>query len=128
MALFGFGTVGASVARILAERTELGGRIQLTHVFNRDVARKRVDWVPASVSWTQSVDDALASRPDVVVEVMGGVEDAYTLVRRALEQGASVVTANKMLLAAHGPELLRLAGDSAARRSGSRRRSAAVCR
>ena len=37
VALFGFGTVGASVARILADRTELGGRILLTHVFNRDV-------------------------------------------------------------------------------------------
>ncbi len=111
VALFGFGTVGASVARILAERTDLAGRIQLTHVFNRDVARKRVAWVHEAVSWTQSVDEVFASRPDVVVEVMGGVEDAYVLVRRALDQGASVVTANKMLLAAHGPELLQLAGQ-----------------
>jgi homoserine dehydrogenase len=110
VALFGFGTVGASVARILMDRSELAGRIQLTHVFNRDVARKRVDWVPASVTWTQSIDEALAAQPDVVVEVMGGVDDAYALVRRALEQGASVVTANKMLLATHGPELLQLAG------------------
>ena len=54
MALFGFGTVGASVARILADRPELADRIQLTHVFNRDVARKRVDWVPASVTWTRA--------------------------------------------------------------------------
>lgn len=114
VALFGFGTVGASVARILSDRGELGGRVQLTHVFNRDVARKRVDWVHNAVTWTQDVDDALAARPDVVVEVMGGVEDAYTLVRRALERGISVVTANKMLLAAHGPELLRLAGERGA--------------
>ena len=111
VALFGFGTVGASVARILADRTDLADRIQLTHVYNRDIARKRVEWVPASVNWTQNVDEALASRPDVVVELMGGVDAADTLVRRALEQGASVVTANKMLLAAHGPELLRLAGE-----------------
>ncbi len=41
VALLGFGTVGASVARILVERPELAGRLQLTHVFNRDVARKR---------------------------------------------------------------------------------------
>jgi homoserine dehydrogenase len=107
--LFGFGTVGASVARILADRAELAGRIQLTHVFNRDVARKRVPWVGDTVTWTQDLDEALASRPDVVVEVMGGVEDPYTIVRRALSQGASVVTANKMLLATHGPELLQLA-------------------
>jgi homoserine dehydrogenase len=111
VALFGFGTVGRSVAQILADRTELTGRIQLTHVFNRDVERKRVDWVADSVNWTQSVDEALAARPDVVVEVMGGVGDAYTVVKHALEQGASVVTANKMLLAEHGPELLRLAGE-----------------
>ena len=111
VALFGFGTVGASVARILSDRTELAGRVHLTHVFNRDVARKRVPWVHDAVNWTQSVDEVLASKPDVVVEVMGGIEDPYLLVRRALEQGASVVTANKMLLAAHGPELLRLAGE-----------------
>src|SRR5262249_45656111 len=112
--LFGFGTVGASVARILADRTELAERIHLTHVFNRDVARKRVPWVADTVTWTQDLDEALASRPDVVVEVMGGVEDPYTIVRRALSQGASVVTANKMLLAAHGPELLQLAAAQGA--------------
>jgi homoserine dehydrogenase len=110
VALFGFGTVGASVAQILTGRGELAGRVQLTHVFNRDVARKRVSWVPDSVIWTEDLDQVLAARPDVVVEVMGGIDDAYALVRRALDQGASVVTANKMLLAAHGPELLRLAG------------------
>jgi homoserine dehydrogenase len=110
VALFGFGTVGASVARILADRTELAGRIQLTHVFNRGVARKRVPWVSDEVTWTEDADEALASKPDVLVEVMGGVEDPYTIVSRALSQGVSVVTANKMLLAAHGPELLQLAG------------------
>ena len=46
VALLGFGTVGGSVARILMERPELTDRIQLTHVFNRGVERKRVDWVP----------------------------------------------------------------------------------
>src|SRR5262245_56098318 len=84
VALFGFGTVGASVARILAERTDLASRIRLTHVYNRDVARKRVDvGVPESVAWTQSIDEALAARPDVVVEVMGGVDAAHALVHRA---------------------------------------------
>ena len=46
VALLGFGTVGASVAKILVERPELAGRLQLTHVFNRDVARKRAPWMP----------------------------------------------------------------------------------
>jgi homoserine dehydrogenase len=109
VALLGFGTVGASVARILVERPDLAGRIQLTHVFNRDVARKRAAWVPSSVTWTQDVDELFASKPDVVVEVIGGVDPAGAWVRRALQQGAAVVTANKVLLAAHGPELLHLA-------------------
>ena len=109
IALLGFGTVGGSVARIVCERPELSDRIRLTHIFNRDVARKRVDWVPASVTWTQDIDAVLASRPDVVVEVIGGIDPAGDWVRRALRQSAAVVTANKMLLAAHGPELLDLA-------------------
>jgi len=111
IALLGFGTVGQSVARILAERPELADRLQLTHVYNRGVARKRVDWVAGDVHWTEDTDDVFSGSPDIVVEVMGGVEPAYTLVKRAMEGGASVVTANKMLLAAHGPELLKLATD-----------------
>jgi homoserine dehydrogenase len=111
IALFGFGTVGRAVAQILADRPELADRIQLTCVFNRDVERKRVPWLPESVRWTSSVEEALVSAPDVVVEVIGGVEDAYGIVRLALEQGAAVVTANKMLLANYGPELLHLAGQ-----------------
>ncbi len=109
VALLGFGTVGASVARILVERPELANRIQLTHIFNRGVARKRADWVPGSVTWTENVDDLFAAKPDVVVEVIGGIDPVGGWVRRALEQGAAVVTANKQLLAAQGPELLHLA-------------------
>jgi homoserine dehydrogenase len=109
VALLGFGTVGGSVARILSERPELASRLQITHVFNRGVARKRVEWLPSSVVWTEDLDEVLASKPDAVVEVVGGVEPAGAWVRRALQQGAAVVTANKQLLAAHGPELLHLA-------------------
>lgn len=111
VALLGFGTVGSAVAKILTERQDLADRIKLTHIFNRNVSRKRVDWVPGSVIWTENVDEVFASRPDVVVEVIGGLEPAGTWVRRALEQGACVATANKALLAAHGPELLRMAAD-----------------
>jgi homoserine dehydrogenase len=114
VALLGFGTVGRSVARILIERPELGGRLQLTHVFNRDVSRKRADWVPESVTWTEDLDELFASEPDVIVEVVGGVRPAGDWVRRALERGISVVTANKMLLAAEGPALLHLAASAGA--------------
>ena len=109
IALLGFGTVGASVAKILVERPELAGRLQLTHVFNRDVVRKRAPWMPSSVTWTDDYAQVLASAPDIVVEVVGGVNPAREWVSRAIERGSSVVTANKMLLAAHGPELLKAA-------------------
>jgi len=111
VALLGFGTVGNSVARILAERPELADRIQLTHVYNRGISRKRVEWVAGDVVWTEQVDDVFAANPDVIVEVMGGVDAVYPTVTRALRQGISVVTANKMLLAQHAPELLQLAAE-----------------
>src|SRR3954467_5107911 len=84
VALLGFGTVGQSVARILAERPELRDRLQLTHVYNRSVSRKRVDWVADTVTWTEDLDEIFASTPDIVVEVMGGVEPAFAVVTRAM--------------------------------------------
>jgi homoserine dehydrogenase len=107
VALFGFGTVGSSAARILVEQKPEG--LALTHIFNRGVARKRVDWVPSSVVWSEDADAVLAADVDVVVELAGGLEPAGNWVRRALESGKSVVTANKKLIAFHGVELERLA-------------------
>lgn len=107
IALFGFGTVGSSVARILVESQPEG--LELTHVFNRGVARKRADWVPSSVVWSEDADAVLASDVDVIVELAGGLDPAGGWVRRALEAGKSVVTANKKLIAFHGVELERLA-------------------
>ncbi len=72
IALFGFGTVGGSVARILVESRPQG--LELTHIFNRGVARKRVDWVPPSVAWSEDADAVLASDADVVVELAGGLD------------------------------------------------------
>ncbi len=109
VALLGFGTVGRAVARILTERPPAG--VQLTHIFNRDVASKRVDWVPSSVEWTDDIERVLASDADVVVELVGGREPAGTWVRRALESGRSVVTANKQLIAHEGAALTRLAAE-----------------
>ena len=107
VALFGFGTVGSSVARILVESRPAG--LELTHIFNRNVARKRVDWVPASVTWSEDADAVLAADVDVVVELAGGLDPAGDWVRRALGAGKSVVTANKKLIAFEGVELERLA-------------------
>ncbi len=107
VALLGFGTVGSSVARILCERSNT--HLRLTHILNRNVARKKVDWLPSSVQWTENVDDVLSSEVDIVVEVMGGLQPTENWIRRALESGKSVVTANKQLIAHCGPELTSLA-------------------
>jgi homoserine dehydrogenase len=108
-ALFGFGTVGSSVARILLESKPDG--VEITHIFNRNVSRKRADWVPAGVRWSENWEDVLASDVDVIVELVGGLDPAGTWVRRAIEAGKSVVTANKKLIAYHGVELERLAAE-----------------
>jgi homoserine dehydrogenase len=110
IALVGFGTVGSSVARLLSARNgELP--FQLTHVYNRDVARKKVDWVADEVLWTDEFEDLLNSDAEVVVELIGGLEPAYEWVKKALLAGKSVVTANKQLIAHHGTELLALARE-----------------
>src|ERR1700675_834479 len=107
VALIGFGTVGSSVARILCERANT--HLRLTHILNRNVARKKVDWLSSSVQWTENIDDVLSSHVDVVVEVMGGLQPTEDWIRRALASGKSVVPANKQLIARSGPELIALA-------------------
>jgi homoserine dehydrogenase len=107
VALLGFGTVGQSVARILCSGEV--PHVRLTHIFNRNVSRKRVDWVPSGVCWTESPDDILASDADIVIELVGGLRPAYDWVKGALLAGKSVVTANKQLMAHHGTELLDIA-------------------
>jgi homoserine dehydrogenase len=110
IALVGFGTVGRSVARILTSRSSHD--LLLTHIVNRNVSRKVVDWVPNDVQWTQDFDDVLNSDADLVVELVGGLDPAESWVRRSLEAGKSVVTANKQLIARHGPDLLKLAREN----------------
>jgi homoserine dehydrogenase len=110
VAILGFGTVGSSVARILAENPP--GGLELTHVCNRNVERKRVDWLPSAVRWTEEMADVLSADVDIVVELIGGVEPAGGWVRKALRAGKSVVTANKQLIARHGTELVRLAREN----------------
>jgi homoserine dehydrogenase len=108
VALFGFGTVASSVARILVESRPQG--LELTHVYSRSLARRRADWVPSSVKWSDDANEVLASADvDVVVELAGGLEPAGGWIKRALDAGKSVVTANKKLIAYRGAELERLA-------------------
>jgi homoserine dehydrogenase len=107
IAILGFGTVGSAVARILAEHAP--DHLRLIHICNRDVNRKKVDWIPPQVQWTERFNDVLSSDADVIVELIGGLQPAEDWIRCALLAGKSVVTANKQVIADCGPELLNLA-------------------
>ena len=109
VALLGFGTVGQSVARFLCD----GNRrpLVLSHICNRRVERKVVDWVPPTVTWTSDFEEVLRSDADVVVEVIGGHEPAGAWIRKSLEAGKSVVTANKQVMAHSGADLMQIAAD-----------------
>jgi homoserine dehydrogenase len=109
VALIGFGTVGRSVAKILCESGD--GSLRLTHICNRNVARKKQAWVPGDVIWTEDFRAVLGSDVDIVIELIGGLVPAEEIVRGALQAGKSVVTANKQLIARRGPELLQLASS-----------------
>jgi len=108
VAILGFGTVGSAVARILSDQPE-HFPLRLTEVFNRNVERKRVDWLNGDVRWSSDVEQVLASDADIIVELVGGIDPAHAWVESALQAGKSVVTANKKLIAQHGPQLSELA-------------------
>ena len=104
VAIAGFGTVGRSVARLLQELAP--PELQLAVIVNRSIDRKRVDWIDPCVRWTENIDDALGDGVDILVELIGGRSPAEEWIRRALQAGKSVVTANKQVIAHAGPELL----------------------
>lgn len=112
--MLGLGTVGGGVARILHANAEgvaakAGGPLQLGRIAVRDLERSREVSVDGSLL-TDKAEEVVADPDiDVVVEVMGGVHPALALVTAALQRGKPVVTANKELIARHGPELLDLA-------------------
>jgi homoserine dehydrogenase len=105
VALLGLGQVGSAVAA-LARSAAGTHRFTITSALVRSTARARsIDDVPLVIDPASALD----SRPEVVVEVLGGVEPARTLVLEALACGIPVVTANKSLLAACGDELFAAA-------------------
>ncbi|MEA5474902.1 homoserine dehydrogenase [Synechococcus sp. CCY9201] len=106
--LLGLGTVGAGVAAILSSpegRHPLVGQLALRRVAVRDLSRPRpVDLAPEVLTTSPEavVDDPAV---DIVVEVMGGLEPARSLILRAIAAGKSVVTANKAVIARYGEEI-----------------------
>jgi homoserine dehydrogenase len=114
VALIGFGTVGSSVVRVLASQKFEG--IELTHIFNRNVARKQASkaakLVPSTTRWTEDINDILNSSADVIIELTGGLNPTESWIRKALQNKKSVVTANKQLIAYRGAALAKLAKDN----------------
>ena len=104
--LAGFGTVGRSVATVLSG---LPDEVQLVAVLDRRAAIKRIGWHDEGVYWTDSVDEALERDADVFIELIGGLDPAESWIRRALERGIAVVTANKQVIAHAGPSLMDVA-------------------
>ena len=109
VALLGCGSVGSQVVRLLREQAtdleaRVGAPVELVGVAVRRLDAKREVDVPADLLTTDA-EGLVASGVDVVVEVIGGIEPARTLILSALENGASVVTANKALLADDGATL-----------------------
>ncbi len=112
VAILGGGSVGAQVAALLLEhRDELAARagagLELVGVAVRDINAKRDTDIPKHLITTDA--ESLILGADIVVELIGGIEPARTYILQALHSGADVVTANKAVLANHGPELFDIA-------------------
>ncbi|MDT0200981.1 homoserine dehydrogenase [Nocardioides sp. AE5] len=114
VAVLGCGSVGSQVVRLLTTQADdlaarIGARVDLVAVAVRRLDAPREVEVPEGLLTTDA--DALVARGDLdlVIEVIGGIEPARGLILSALEHGASVVTANKALVAEDGPTLFEAA-------------------
>jgi homoserine dehydrogenase len=107
--LLGLGVVGTGVARALTDKAEtiarrVGAPVELRGILVRDLRKERA-LVPAPL--TTDVSDVLDDpRVDIVVEVMGNEQPAHEYILRAIARGKHVVTANKEVMAKHGPEIV----------------------
>jgi homoserine dehydrogenase len=109
--LLGCGTVGGGVLQLLEANAKylasrVGAPLEVVRVLVRDVEKERVPQLDRSRLTTDPEAILRDESIDVFVEVMGGVEPTLRYVERAIDAGKQVVTANKMLLALHGPSLL----------------------
>jgi homoserine dehydrogenase len=114
VALLGCGVVGTEVARLLATHApelalRVGAPVEFAGIAVRRIGRARGVDLPPELFTTDAAE--LVKRADIVVEVIGGIEPARTLVLDAMASGAAVVTANKALLAEDGPTLYAAAEE-----------------
>lgn len=112
--MLGGGTVGSSIAKLLAKHHHdlahrVGADLELVAVGVRDTSKKR-EWIDPAIV-TSDVEAVATSGADIVIEVMGGIEPARSLILSAMRAGSSVVTANKALLAEDGAALYAAAEE-----------------
>jgi homoserine dehydrogenase len=112
--IIGLGVVGSGTVRTLLENAEqisarIGADFVIKRVAVRDLTKKRDVELPRSILTSNAVDVTDDPEIDIVCELMGGVEPAHSLVERALNNGKSIVTANKEMMAKAGHDLLHLA-------------------
>ena len=115
VALLGVGTVGTGVYKLIQRRADvmvrtIGAEMEVSKILvhNLNKQREGIDASLLTDNWQEIVNDP---EIQIVVEVMGGIEPARTMILEALHAGKHVVTANKDLLAAHGKELLDAAEE-----------------
>lgn len=115
-ALLGLGTVGGGVYKLVQRQKEemvkkSGANLEITRILvhNMNKQREGVDASLLTDNWKEIVEDPEIS---IVIEVMGGIEPAKTMILEALSAGKNVVTANKDLVAVHGRELLDAAQEN----------------
>lgn len=117
IALLGFGTVGQGLWRLLhtnkAEiQRSVGAAVEVAGILMRDLGKARAADAPTDLSTVDFADILATPDVELVVEMMGGIEPANSYIRRALQSGKHVVTANKALMAKHGAELVELAATA----------------
>ncbi|WP_459502845.1 homoserine dehydrogenase [Bacillus sp. C1] len=115
--LLGLGTVGSGVVRIITDHQErlmhqVGCPVKITKVLVQNIEKEREIQVPSTLL-TKNANEIIDNpNIDVVIEVMGGIEEAKVYILQALKNGKHVVTANKDLMALHGAELLKVAKEN----------------
>ena len=117
VAVLGCGAVGSQVVRLLTEQSDdlaarVGARVELVGVGVRRLDAPRDVDLPDGLLTTDVAGLVARDDVDVVIEVIGGIEPARSLILSALDNGASVVTANKALLAEDGPTLFEAAAKA----------------
>lgn len=114
--LLGLGTVGSSVYQIIQNhqkqlQQQVGCEVEVTKVLVRDLNKKRAIDIPADIFTTDANDILNNNEIDLVVEVMGGIEQSKVYLTQALKNKKHIVTANKDVIAECGVELLSLAKE-----------------